>query len=267
MRAAVSVVIPCYRCTATIARAVQSVADQTLPPQELLLVEDCSDDAGQTLEMLYHVQRDYGHTLDIRILALGENRGPGGARNAGWDAAGGNYLAFLDADDEWHPQKLSVQYGYMQQHPDIAVTGHQYFVMRDSEPRQPAEKLPHTRISPASLLFRNSFPTSSVMLKREIGLRFAPGKRFAEDLYLWQQIAYAGFLIVRIEAPLVYYYKALYGADGLSARLWDMERGELENLSTLYRDRTIGRTLSIAASLFSLVKYCKRVVFTRLLRQ
>ena len=80
--AAVSVVIPCFRCAATVGRAVESVASQTLRPAEVVLVDDCStDDTGLELGRL---QRHYGAAW-IKILKLARNVGPGGARNAGGD--------------------------------------------------------------------------------------------------------------------------------------------------------------------------------------
>ena len=59
MQAPVSVIIPCYRCTETIERALASVAQQTLLPEEVLLVEDCSDDERKTLDVLYRLQQQY----------------------------------------------------------------------------------------------------------------------------------------------------------------------------------------------------------------
>lgn len=263
MQAPVSVIIPCYRCTETIERAVASIARQTLPPEEVLLVEDCSGDDGETLDLLYRLQQQYRDKVDLKIISLKENGGPAGARNAGWDAATQPYIAFLDADDEWHPEKLDLQYEYMRGNPKIAVTGHQYIWLLNSKPTLHALSISsYKNISPLSLLFKNCFPTSSVMLKNKIPFRFTAGKRCAEDFYLWQQVAFAGFPIVRIEAPLVHYYKALYGEGGLSAQLWKMEKGELSNFVALYRAGSINWLLFIAATGFSIAKYVKRLAVT-----
>lgn len=265
MLASVSVIIPCYRCTETIERAVASIARQTLLPEEVLLVEDCSGDNGKTLGILYRLQGEYQDKIGFKIIALEKNGGPADARNAGWNAATQPYVAFLDADDEWHPEKLAIQYSYMRDNPKMAVTGHCY----NHIGQRKSKSLPHTftmmaykRISPLSLLFKNCFPTSSVMLKNKIPFRFAAGKRCAEDFYLWQQVAFAGLPIVRIEAPLVHYYKALYGEGGISAQLWKMERGELSNFLALYRAGRINSMLFIAAIGFSILKHAKRLVVT-----
>jgi len=263
MRAPISVIIPCYRCAETIERALASIAAQSLLPEEVLLIEDCSGDTGKTLELLRRLQQKYLGRIGLKIISLENNVGPGVARNAGWDAATQPYIAFLDADDEWHPEKLSIQYEYMRQNPEIVVTGHQYLLLLNPNPTpRPYSVSSCKSISPPSLLFRNCFPTSSVMLKSKVPFRFTVGKRCAEDLYLWQQLAFAGFPIVRIEAPLVHYYKAIYGQGGLSAHLWKMERGELGNLAALYRAGSINWFLFIAATGFSIAKYVKRLVVT-----
>lgn len=263
MQAPVSVIIPCYRCTETIERAIGSIARQTLLPEEVLVVDDCSDDGGKTRGLLYRLQQQYRDKLDIRIIALEQNSGPAGARNAGWDMATQPYIAFLDADDEWHPEKLDIQYRYMRDNPLIAVTGHRYIWLRDGRSSLPAcSIMGFKNISPLSLLFKNCFPTSSVMLKNKIPFRFTAEKRSAEDFYLWQQVAFAGFPVVRIEAPLVHYYKALYGEGGLSARLWKMEKGELENFAALYQAGSINGLMFIAATTFSIIKYVKRLIVT-----
>src|SRR5690606_29412442 len=60
----------------------------------------------------------------IRVVPLELNGGAAAARNAGWNSATGKYVAFLDADDTWHPQKIEVQYKWMEAHPEVGLTGH-----------------------------------------------------------------------------------------------------------------------------------------------
>jgi len=266
-RGPVSVIIPCYRCTQTIARALASIARQTLAPEEVLLVEDCSNDGGKTLDLLYRLLQEYQDRMGLKVISLERNGGPAVARNAGWDAATRPYIAFLDADDEWHPDKLAIQYGYMREHPQIALTGHQYIVLPNDDPVTKAfSAVSYKRIGPLRLLFRNYFPTSSVMLKREVPFHFPAGKRFGEDAYLWRKLALAGYPIVRIEAPLVHYYKALWGEEGLSAQLWKMAQGEMSNLLALHREGSMSWMLFLAAAAFSFAKYVKRLVLTSIAR-
>jgi glycosyltransferase involved in cell wall biosynthesis len=83
MRAPVSVIVPCFRCAETIERAVASIAQQTVPPEEVLLIEDCSDDEGKTLDSLNRLQLEYRDKVALKIIALKANGGPSVARNAG----------------------------------------------------------------------------------------------------------------------------------------------------------------------------------------
>jgi glycosyltransferase involved in cell wall biosynthesis len=254
----VSVVIPCYRCALTIRRALDSVFAQTVKPAEIILVDDCSGD--ETLAVLRELR---GHSDQIKIVQMEKNLGAASARNAGWAIAAQPYIAFLDADDSWHPDKLRLQYKYMQNTPDVVLCGHQCVWLRNGEtlPPLPAD-LHETKIRATSLLLKNAFSTPTVMLKRDTPFRFQEGKRCAEDLLLWQQIAFAGLPVVRIEHPLAYVHKPLYGAGGLSAQLWEMEKGELSNFAFLYRSGNIGSLLYVLTVFFSAAKFIRRLIVT-----
>jgi glycosyltransferase involved in cell wall biosynthesis len=105
---AVSVITPVWNAAATLAAAVASVEAQSVADWEMLVVDDGSTDGSRALAADL-ARRD----ARIRPLGLPGNRGPAAARNAGIGAARGRFLAFLDADDLWHPEKLAVQLGYM----------------------------------------------------------------------------------------------------------------------------------------------------------
>ena len=105
----VSVITPVWNAAATLGAAVVSVRAQTEPDWEMLIVDDGSTDGSLAL-----ARRLAAEDPRLRPLALGANHGPAAARNAGIRAARGRFIAFLDADDLWYPQKLAVQIGYMQ---------------------------------------------------------------------------------------------------------------------------------------------------------
>ena len=98
----VSVIIPTHNQSHLVGRAIRSVLEQSVADFELIVVDDCSTD--NTREVI-------GACGDARVLYIetDSNRGPAGARNAGIEVARGEYIAFLDSDDEWLPQKLEVQ--------------------------------------------------------------------------------------------------------------------------------------------------------------
>lgn len=253
----VSVVIPCFNCADTIKPAVYSIASQTRLPAEVILVEDGS--ANDTINVLRELELQYSDW--IRVVVLKKNQGAASARNAGWLLATQNYVAFLDADDTWHPDKLHIQYEYMRKNPEIALSGHQcVFLERAGDLPAIPINIDVTPISAKSLLIKNAFSTPTVMLKRDISIRFQEDKRFAEDLLLWQKIAFSGLRVVRIEAILAYVHKPVYGAGGLSGQLWEMEKGELSNFLSLYRSQCINGIFYIIACAFSIIKFSKRLL-------
>jgi glycosyltransferase involved in cell wall biosynthesis len=257
----VDVIIPCYRCAETVGRAIDSVFAQSVIPARVVLVDDCSGDG--TLETLERLARKSPGR--ITIVQMSQNQGAASARNAGWAAATQPYIAFLDADDTWHPEKLRIQYEFMQKAPEVALCGHRCVWLRDgANPPVLPDEMRVTRIGARSLLFKNAFSTPSVMLRRDITMRFQEGKRCAEDLLLWQQVAFAGLQVVRMESPLAYVHKPLYGAGGLSGQMWRMELGELDNFVHLFKSGKIGILLVAASVSYSLAKFVRRLLVTKL---
>lgn len=251
----VSVVIPCFRCSATVGRAVASALAQSQPPLEVILVDDASPDGtGATLERLAREPR-------VRVISLARNAGAAAARNAGWDAARGEFVAFLDADDTWHPRKLEIQLGFMRRRREYAMAAH-WMAYEDDPARVElaGEALPFTEIAFRSMLYRNWFHTSSVVLRRDLPQRFAPDKRHGEDRQLWLEIAAAGQRIARIDLPLVTIYKSLFGASGLSADLWAMEAAELDTFRGLRRAGLIGTPLLCALLAWSFARFLRRLL-------
>lgn len=255
MIADISVVIPYYNADKTIFRALRSIEMQTVGVNEIIIVNDGSD-----YFELENIAKLFQSTLNIRLFDLKLNFGAAHARNVGIENSSSTYIAFLDADDSWHPNKIEIQYTYLKSKPDIALCGHQCICfIGDSVPQSVSKELEVTKISANSLLFKNAFSTPTVIMKRNISLRFQESKRFAEDILLWQQIAFSGLLIMRIESPLAFVHKPFYGVSGLSAQLWKMEGCELSNFFILYRTKYIGFLMLIISILFSIIKFLRRL--------
>jgi glycosyltransferase involved in cell wall biosynthesis len=257
--APVSAIISCYRCRDTIDRAVGSVAAQSRLPAELILVDDASGDG--TLEHLHALAARHVPGW-IKVIGLPVNRGAADARNAGWQIAAQPYVAFLDADDAWHPRKIELQQGFMASHPEVALCAHRHQILESPDvPRTEIGDFAAERISKTSLLLSNNFfaPTM-MMLKRDVPHRFPPGRRHVDDHLLWLQILCAGLPFVRLSARLAYTYKRPYGQSGLSGQLWEMEKAELQNYWILRRDGCIGLPAASALSLYSLAKFIRRLV-------
>lgn len=254
MNAPVSTIIPCYRCRGTIARAVESVAKQTLLPAEVILVDDGSADG--TLEVLYTLQRKYGKEW-LKIIALECNGGPSVARNTGWEASSSQYVAFLDADDAWHPEKIATQYKWMKIHPNVALCGHSHMLLdlNASAPSVPLKRpLASWPITRDALLLSNPFVTPSVMIKCDVPYRFDPSKRYCEDYFLWLQLGLDGLIIATLDAPLVFVFKR-WGTSGASSDLWRMRSGDINNYWQLWRARKLALHKMNALVVYSIIKF------------
>ena len=105
----VSIVMPAYNCSAYIGETIDSVLKQSYPYWELIVVDDCSSDNTKEIVSEY-VERD----SRIRYFLLDKRSGVVAARTKATDEARGKYIAFLDSDDLWHPEKLKKQISFMQ---------------------------------------------------------------------------------------------------------------------------------------------------------
>lgn len=262
-KAPVSAVIPCFRCAATIERAVASVLAQTVLPAELILVDDHSGDG--TLEALQHIAERLGNDW-VQVLALPQNLGAASARNRGWEAASQDYVAFLDADDAWHPQKTELQAGYLNRHPDVAACGRQHSACIPTPPRLEADALKGRPLSSLALLLANRLTPSAVMLRRALPLRFDEGRRHMEDHLLWLRLVLLGHCLHWIEAPLAYSFKAAYGESGLSAQMTAMARADFDNYRQLYREGLLGFLPMAALCTYSLLKSVRRLALSAIRR-
>lgn len=111
----VSVVLPTYNCASYVIAAVESVLQQTSTNYELIIVDDGSTD--ETEQVLAPYLRNYGN---IRYIKQ-ENKGHAGARNTGIRAALGDYIAFIDSDDKWLPEKLQEQVQAFEEDPEVGL--------------------------------------------------------------------------------------------------------------------------------------------------
>jgi teichuronic acid biosynthesis glycosyltransferase TuaG len=252
----VSVVIPCWRAADVVARAVASVAGQTVQPTEVILVDDASGD--DTLPAIRAAAQNYPSDW-IRVITRDANGGPGLARNSGWEVARGDYIAFLDADDVWHSRKLELQMSWMLAHPEVDLTGHKSGLIHTGEPEALIVGRPSARpVSMSELLFKNPFPTRSVVLRRDLPFRF-DGRLVTEDLLMWLQVAAAGKCWV-LDAALAYSYRPDFSPGGYSGALWEHELRELRALRVARQRNVLSPPVWSIASAWSLTKFARRVV-------
>jgi glycosyltransferase involved in cell wall biosynthesis len=104
----VSIITPSFDSEKFIAETIQSVQNQTYENWEMIIVDDCSTD--KTVSIVENIANNDSR---IKVYKLDKNSGTGIARNTALDKASGKYIAFLDADDLWKPQKLEIQINYL----------------------------------------------------------------------------------------------------------------------------------------------------------
>ena len=264
--AEVSVIIPCYRCSDTIGRAIESVAAQTMLPVEVILVDDHSDDDQRTLHALESLKIAYPK-IPIRVLTLSENMGPGSARNEAWKYSKQPYIAFLDADDAWHPQKLEIQYSWMAAHPQAILSAHISVNLSKKSAPKFLKRLNVEQVSMGALLASNFLPCRSVMLKSNIQERFLDEKRHAEDYLLWLEIGLQGGQIWFLNQPLAYSFKDDFGQHGLNANLSSSYKGIREAYRLIYQRGFISSHKYYYLLLMCFIKHLRRKVLSVRLSQ
>ncbi len=149
MRAPISVVIPAYNSRSFIREAILSVYAQTLSVSELIIVDDGStDDTGwQVASVIRDLERHHKKCRcngSLRWLCIvpqvlhQERRGVSAARNAGIHRSGEKWIAFLDADDIWHPRKIEQQWEMIMRWPDAGVISCDHSTFRDGQTIMPS---------------------------------------------------------------------------------------------------------------------------------
>jgi glycosyltransferase involved in cell wall biosynthesis len=223
--ALVSVIIPTFNRAGWITQAVASVLAQTYEDFEILVVDDGSTDA--TLENLAPLGRR------LRLVRSARRRGVSAARNLGIKAARGEWLAFLDSDDLWLPEKLARQAAYLAARPELLICQTEEIWVRHGVRVNP----PKTHRQTGGEIFwrsleRCSVSPSAVMLHRrlldEVGL-FDENLPAAEDYDLWLRVAWR-YPVGLCPEPLV--IKRGGHPDQLS-RQWGLDRWRIRALLKL----------------------------------
>jgi glycosyltransferase involved in cell wall biosynthesis len=221
IRPDISVIIPFYNREQFIEDAVQSVLSQTLRPLEIIIVNDCSRESSRR-----YLDR---FKDECRIIDLPENVGLAGARNAGIREAHGQFIALLDDDDIWLPEKLAVQRAYMGEHPACpAVTCWVTAFFRD-KPDDLWVQFGPQPIQLSQALNEWYWAVPSTLMIRADSLRavggFDPRFRECEDRDFMIRFCAAGYSIQGIPRSLVRFRRA--GQSSLSARKLRMYRVHL----------------------------------------
>jgi len=200
----ISVVIAAYNASTTIERAVRSVLAQTRPAEEIIVVDDGSTDGTAD------IARRFGS--EVRLIVQ-PNGGTSIARNRGIEVATGEWIAFLDADDEWLPEKLKLQDELFRAHPDLGW-GYGNFIHTNRK-GTPLNAVHPNHSSDAFEDYLHAYCrgfyawTGTLVVHKnvfdKVGL-FEAGMKRAQDNDLWFRIAYQFPRVGYVGQPLAIYH-------------------------------------------------------------
>lgn len=195
----VSIITPAFRAASFIGETISSVIAQTYPNWEMLIAEDCSPDNTRDVIRQWALVDPR-----IKLVAMERNSGPALARNAALELAEGRWIAFLDSDDLWLPEKLERTINHVQAHQAALVfTGFRRISVNGSTTGRYVS-VPRT-LSYRQLLGNTAIATSTVLLDRNKvgGVRMK--KTYYDDLDCWLQILKRGHLAFGLDEDLMRY--------------------------------------------------------------
>lgn len=226
----VSIVIPAYNQAEFLGEAIQSVLNQTYANFEVIVVDDASPDNTAEVARRYCDPR-------VTYIAHGKNLGLPAARNTGMLAASGHYIALLDSDDYFHPDKLAAHMNYLSGHPEVGVTYNSRFDLDYSARTIRRLWRPPAEVSLADLVLGFPFTPSDMVIRREwafqVGLFDPQYVCGGEDTDFPCRLALAGCKFASVDRALNYRrYHAGRPRKRLRCRLDDVVRAQ----ETIFRD-------------------------------
>ena len=227
----VSIVTPAFNAERFIAQTLTSVIQQTYPAWELLVADDCSRDGTRAL-----VERHAAGEPRVKPILLSRNSGPAAARQAAIDAAQGRYIAFLDSDDLWLPDKLERQLEFMKSR-DAALSFTAYRrISADGAKVGRLIAVPEC-LSYRQLLGNTAIATSTAIVDRGKSGPLRMTRTYYDDFVLWLDITRRGFDACGLNEDLMR-YRVVGGSvsrnKSRSARMvWRTYRG-VEKLGLLH---------------------------------
>ena len=253
MQPLISVVMPVYNVETYVAEAISSVLAQTIRHFELIIVDDGSTD--RSVEICRSFQ-------DPRIQIVSQkNRGLAGARNTGILHSRGAYIAFLDSDDRWLPEKLELHFIHLTANPQIGVSySGSRFIDANGCPLRVAQQPKLQDITPEEIFCRNPVGNGSTPVIRRADLDrvaapnpseftrlcyFDETLRQSEDIEMWLRLALMGESKFEGIPGLLTEYRVVSG--GLSAQVvrqyqsWEMVVDRLRDIAPEFVDRYANR--------------------------
>ena len=232
MAVILSVIMPAFNSEKYINTSIQSVLSQSVENLELIVVDDGSKDSTQK------IVRDLASKDErIKLLTLRTNRGVSFARNSGVKVSSGKYVAFLDADDEWYPQKAEIQINYME-NTSSEFSYLNYQLINNDGDVVGTRMISKSGLSYSELLKGNRIGLLTVMLSREVAVRHpfpeVPHEDYACWLSILKDISNANRASVALLAKYRIHSNSL-SSNKVQAAKWTWQIYKREGLSRIRR--------------------------------
>lgn len=228
----VSVITPVYNAEKVIGKTLESIFNQTYKNIEIVLVDDCSKDKSR--QVIERYMKDHP---EIVYFCQSTNQGAGAARNKALELAKGQYVAFLDADDMWHPEKIQKQLDLLRKKKGaFSYTAIQMVDENDQVVK--TKRKVNDQVDYKSLLRNTMIATSTVLIDRTVLGDFRmPLRRGGQDYATWLMLLRDGTIAYGIDEVLEDYRvgnkDSLAGSKSKSIRqVWEIQTQD-ENIGKL----------------------------------
>lgn len=243
----ISVVIPAYNASASIANAIASCLQQTMQPHEIIVVDDASTDNTCNVVAQYK---------EVKLFRQSTNQGPSAARNRGINEATGDIIAFLDSDDTWLPEKLAAMHDVFSKNNEVVYLGHPYVLSALQSTRRTNSV---TALSYTSVLLKNPYQPSCLALHKSMPLRFDESYRYCEDHELSTRVAYQ-YKVHWLHDAYTVLGRPQLSTGGASGNVWKMRKGELRLYTSIYKHNILLLPLIPFLWIYSMGKMLRRLI-------
>lgn len=250
-----AVIIPVYNGEAFVAKAIESCLQQTMLPDEIVVIDDASKD--DTISIV----QSFNSPL-IKLEQNKKNSGPSFSRNRGMQLADADWILFLDADDVFHPEKIKIIDGYIRNNTGVKAIGHSFDVGLLNEKKIFSQPFPQAKqITVREVLLKNPVVTPALCVHAQNRISFNEQMSYAEDHdFILRTTEQFGLWFVNL--PLCSLQRLPLTGGGISSNKWKMRKGEMK-MYIDYCKRHKAYPAMPFLLLFSLMKHARQLLFTK----
>ena len=245
MTVSVTVIITSYNSSKFIDKTIMSIVDQSLKPNKIIIIDDNSNDIKILEKVVNDIKRD--NFKNIELIICSKNNGPGHNRNLAWSKCNTDYIAFCDDDDYWYIDKLKKQIQIFEFNKNVKLVASKKKIINKSSINKFRKELKFSKLYFYLLIFKNTIPTSSVIIRSELSDRFL-NEYYAEDYYLWLSLLkkkYDCYIINEYLCEKIHLNKT-----NLSDKIIEINKGVQNVLNHFYSKNLLNNLIVTLAKLY-----------------